>query len=272
MLSASNFNSGVYAKQREGPLVSTASELITMLPLFTGFVLSLFALAWLSRQLSWQIQTVLVLLTRNPDLTIVLLFLLLLPGVIIHEAAHWLTARLVGLKTSKFRVWPKKQGKHIGLGSVSVQRGNLWQDTLVGMAPLILGSILLALIAEYVFHAPRLSTALSDQRWFDGWRAFRQALQAPDGILWAYLLFAIGNAMMPSASDREPVQPLLMYTTIAIVIYILLGLPLTPFAAILTWLAPTLQNLTNAFLFTGILDCIIWAILYFVIQLISPRA
>lgn len=241
------------------------------LPLFVGFVLALLALAWLSRQLSLQIQTVLVLVTRNADLTIVLLFLLLLPGVIIHEAAHWFVARLLGLKTSKFRVWPKKQGKHIGLGSVSVQRGNIWQDTLVGMAPLIVGSIIVALIAEHVFHAPRLSTALGNWRWLDGWQAFRLALEEPDGVLWAYLLFAVGNAMMPSASDREPVQPLLIYTAIAIAIYALLGLPLTPFAAILTWLAPTLQNLINAFLFTAILDCIVWVILYLIIQLIAPR-
>lgn len=251
--------------------MSSASEIAATLPLFVSFVLSLLALAWLSRQLSWQIQTVLVLLTRNADLTIVLLFLLLLPGVIIHEGAHWLTARLLGLKTSKFRVWPKKQGKHIGLGSVSVQRGNLWQDTLVGMAPLIIGSLLIAWIAEHVFDAPRLSTALGEQRWLDGWWAFWQALQEPDGILWAYLLFAIGNAMMPSASDREPIQPLLIYTGIAIAIYVLLGLPLTFFTTVLIWLAPTLQNLTNAFLFTGILDCLIWAVLYLLIQLFTAR-
>ena len=113
------------------------APLIATLPTLLVFVLFLLALAWLSRQLSLQIQWLLVLLTRSPDLTMLLLFLLLLPGVIIHEAAHWGMARLLGLKTSKFRVWPKKKGKHIGLGSVSVQRGNLWQDSLVGMAPLI---------------------------------------------------------------------------------------------------------------------------------------
>lgn len=246
-------------------------NVVTTLPTFVGFVLSLLALALLSRQLSWQIQTVLILLTRNADLTIVLLFLLLLPGVIIHEAAHWIAARLLGLKTSKFRVWPKKQGKHIGLGSVSVQRGNLWQDTLVGMAPLILGSLILALIAEHSFNAPGLSTALGEQRWLEGWRTFYRALREPDGILWAYLLFVIGNAMMPSASDREPIQPLLIYTAIAIAIYILLGLPLTPFSAALIWLSPTLQNLTNAFLFTIFLDCLIWVILYLLIQIFTVR-
>ena len=246
------------------------APLIATLPTLLVFVLFLLALAWLSRQLSLQIQWLLVLLTRSPDLTMLLLFLLLLPGVIIHEAAHWGMARLLGLKTSKFRVWPKKKGKHIGLGSVSVQRGNLWQDSLVGMAPLIVGSIVVALIGESVFNAQALSLALGDQRWLDGWRAFQQALQKPDGFLWAYLLFAIGNAMMPSASDREPIQPLLYYAGLAIGVYMLLGLPATPFTHLLTWLAPALQNLTNALIFTVTLDGLILLLLFLVLRLIAP--
>ncbi|MCB0121027.1 MAG: hypothetical protein KDE58_02225, partial [Caldilineaceae bacterium] len=178
------------------------SELQSLLPTILGFVASLLLLAWLSRQLSLQIQTLFVYLTRNGDLTMILLFLLLLPGIVIHEAAHWFAARALGLKTGKFRVWPRKQGKYIGLGSVSVQRGNLWQETIVGMAPLIVGTVLLALIGEHIFHVFRFSIALSEQQWINSWRAFQQALQEPDGILWAYLLFAIANAMMPSASDR----------------------------------------------------------------------
>jgi len=249
-----------------------APDLLTGLPTFLGFLIALLLLAWLSGQLSMQIQTIFVLLTRNIDLTIVLLFLLLLPGIIIHEAAHWVAARLLGLKTGKFRVWPKKQGKYIGLGSVSVQRGNLWQETIVGMAPLLVGTILLALIGQHIFHLFHFSIALSGQQWVDSWRAFQQALQAPDGILWAYLLFAIANAMMPSASDREPVKPLLIYSAGAIILYLILGLPLTPFARILAWVAPLLQMVSQVLLFTIVLDLLILGGLFLIIQLIRPRA
>lgn len=236
-----------------------------------GFVFALLLLAWLSRQLNFHIQTLLVLITRNPDLTVILLFLLLLPGIVIHEAAHWVTARLLGLKAGKFRVWPKKKGKYIGMGSVTVQRGNLWQETLVGMAPLIVGTILLALIGEHVFNTAYFSLALNGQRWLDSLSMFQQAFREPDGILWAYLLFAIANAMMPSASDREPIKPLLQYTAIAVGIYLLLGLPVAPFATFLGWLAPTLQTITSAFLFTIVLDCLILGVLFLFIQLIQPR-
>jgi hypothetical protein len=247
-------------------------DLLAGLPTFLGFILALLTLAWLSRQLSLQIQTIFVLLTRNIDLTIVLLFLLLLPGIVVHEVAHWVAARLLGLKTGKFRVWPKKQGKYIGLGSVSVQRGNLWQDTIVGMAPLLAGTILLALIGEHIFQLFRFSLALSGRQWEDSWRAFQQTLQAPDGILWTYLLFAIANAMMPSASDREPVKPLLLYSAVALILYFILGLPLTPFATILQWLAPALQTVSSALLFTIVLDSLILGGLFLIVQLIHPRS
>lgn len=251
--------------------IVTPVELQMVLPTILGFVAAILCLAWLSRQLSMQIQLLFAAITRNADLTMILLFLLLLPGIVVHEAAHWIAARSLRLKTGKFRVWPKKQGKYIGLGSVSVQRGNLWQDTIVGMAPLIVGTILLALIGEHIFHVFRFSIALSEQKWINSWRAFQQALQQPDGILWAYLLFAIANAMMPSASDRESIKPLLLYSGIALSLYLLLGLPLTPFAAILGWLVPIIQTVSSALLFTIVLDALILGGLFLIVQLIVPR-
>jgi hypothetical protein len=236
-----------------------------------AFTLSLLLLAWLSRQLSLQIQLLLHLITRNGDLTIILLFLLLLPGIVIHEAAHWVAAHLLGLKPSKFRVWPKKQRQHIGLGSVSVKGGQLWQESIVGMAPLLAGSALLALIGEHIFNAQQFSLALGEQRWLESVTVFQRALLAPDGILWAYLLFAIANAMMPSASDREPLRPLLLTALLILGFYLLIGLPVAPFTLLLHWLAPILHNITNAFIFTIALDVTILAVIYLFIKLITPQ-
>jgi hypothetical protein len=224
----------------------------------------LLALAWLSRQVSVQIQQVTYRLVRSTNYMVVTLFLLLLPGVIIHEAAHWVAAWLLGLKPGRFRVWPKAQGKHIGLGSVSVKRGHLWQDSLVGLAPLLIGSLLITLIVQEIFHAEGVAVALSNGQLVDSVLAFRQAFQAPDSTLWAYLLFAIGNAMMPSASDREPVMPLLLYMGLALTLYIILGLPLAPFASVLDWFTPALQALVSALIFTVFLDLAVLAVLFIV--------
>jgi hypothetical protein len=73
--------------------------------------------------------------------------------VVIHEAAHWGMARLLGLRTGKFRVWPKRQGRHIGLGSVSVESRHVVLDSLVGIAPLLVGTALVAIIGNAIFDA-----------------------------------------------------------------------------------------------------------------------
>jgi len=247
------------------------SDLIIIMPVIAAFLLTLLLLAWVSRQLSLQIQLLFHLITRNGDLTMVLLFLLLLPGIVIHEAAHWITAYVLGLKPSKFRVWPKKQRQHIGLGSVNVKAGKLWQESMVGMAPLIAGSILIALIAQYIFDAQQFSLALGEQRWLESVYTLQQALLKPDGILWGYLLFAIANAMMPSASDREPIRPLFFTVALILGLYLLFGLPIAPFTLLLHWVAPILHNITNAFIFTLALDLIILAIIYLLIKFIAPQ-
>lgn len=241
------------------------------MPVIIAFTLALLLLAWVSRQLSLQLQLLFQLVTRSSDLSMILLFLLLLPGIVLHEGAHWVMAYILGLKPSKFRVWPKKQRQHIGLGSVSVQSGQVWQDSLVGMAPLITGSLLLSFIAERVFNAQQFSLALGEQRWLESILLFQRALLAPDGILWAYLLFAIANAMMPSASDRQPLRPLFFTSTLVLGLYLLFGLPLAPFTLLLNGLAPILYNITNAFIFTIVLDLLILALIYLIVKLIAVQ-
>ena len=242
-----------------------------MMPVIIAFTLSLLLLAWVSRQLSLQLQLLFHLITRSSDLSMILLFLLLLPGIVLHEAAHWLIAYVLGLKPSKFRVWPKKQRQHIGLGSVSVQSGQIWQDSLVGMAPLLAGSLILAQIGEHIFNAQQFSLALGEQRWLESVLVFQRALLAPDGILWAYLLFAVANAMMPSASDRQPLRSLFFTSVLVLGLYLLFGLPLAPFALLLNWLAPLLYNITNAFIFTIALDLLILAVIYLIIKVIAVQ-
>jgi hypothetical protein len=241
-----------------------------MLPLLFLFGLALLALAWLSHQVSQRVQWVVYYVTRNIRLATLVLFLLLLPGIFIHEAAHWVTARLLGLKAGKFRVWPKMQGKMVGLGSVSVQRGALWQDSLVGIAPLVVGTAFIAVIANHIFAADRVAAFMLQGRWADGLAGFWSALGSADGAIWAYLLFAVANAMMPSSSDREPLKPLLLYLAGTVALYLILGFPIGPFAEALAWLTPTLEIVTSALLFTAMLDLLILAVLWSVELLVSP--
>lgn len=187
------------------------TEIGAALPLFITLALCLFGLGWFSRWISLSIQRVVYYATHSQALATLVLFLVLFPGVLIHETAHWLVARLLGLKTGKFRVWPKVQGKQIGMGSVSVQRGSLWQDSLVGLAPLLAGSVIVALIGYHIFSADQIVVHFAHGNWIQGVTAIQSAVRSADSALWGYLVFAIVNAMMPSSSDREPIKPLLLY-------------------------------------------------------------
>lgn len=245
-------------------------EFAAALPTLLAFFFCLLILAYLSNRVSNELQYLVYYGTGSKNMPVVILFLALLPGVFVHEASHWLTARLLGLKTGKFRVWPKRSGKYIGMGSVSVERGGTLLDSLVGMAPLIIGTFLIALIGHRVFNAYLISEAILDTRWQDGLRAMWIALNKPDGALWAYLLFAIGNAMFPSSSDREPVKPLLLYIAVAVALYIFLGLPLTPVGSLLDYSLPYISDLGSALLFIILLDIIILAVILMLKVFVEP--
>ena len=94
--------------------------------------------------------------------------------------------------------------------------------------------------------------------------AFFDALAQPDGLLWAYALFVIGNSMMPSRSDRQPLRSLLLYIGFAALIYVVVGLPIDPITALLGWLIPAIQVLVGALLFVILLDVVVVSVLFLV--------
>lgn len=241
------------------------------LPTLLIFAVGLLVLAWCSYQISLRTQLVTYYLTGSLDMATLAIFLLLMPGVFVHELSHWLTARLLGLRTSKFRVWPQRHKDRIGLGSVSVQRGGAWRDSIVGMAPLITGTMLLAIIGALAFQSDQLLEQLQQGRVLDTVGQFYQALGNADALVWAYLLFVIGNSMMPSRSDREPVKPLLLYLGFAVLIYFIVGLPLDPITALLGWVLPAFQIVAGAILFTIGVDVAVILVLL-VLQLLLANS
>lgn len=243
------------------------SELSGALYAPLSFIAALLTLAWLSRQISIHIQIPIYYGTRSKDAPTVALFLIFLPGIFIHESAHWIMAKLFGLRTGKFRVWPTRKGKHIGLGSVDVDRGGVVADSLVGLAPLIVGTLLIGLISHYIFATNRIINELATGNLPDVMQAIRATLAVEDGLLWAYLLFTIANSMMPSASDREPLKPVLVYGLTGVILYFMLGLSATVIQQIVTWLLPTIQNLTSAFTFTILLNSIVLIVLFVIRKL-----
>lgn len=236
-----------------------------------AFAAALILLTYLSRDISLRIQEIVFYISNSQEMAVVGLFLVLMPGIFVHEGAHWAMARLVGLRTGKFRVWPVRQGNMIGMGQVAVEQKDVWRDSLVGIAPLLAGSLIVTLIGQHIFRTPAIVGALNRGDVADLMAGFGRAFQTPDATLWAYVLFAVANAMMPSASDREPLKPVLLYVSLAAVVYVVLGMPLEPFAQALVRLQPAMQNYLSALIFVIMLDLLIVGVLRLLAFLLSRR-
>ncbi|MXY95953.1 MAG: hypothetical protein F4047_06275 [Caldilineaceae bacterium SB0670_bin_27] len=222
---------------------------------FVLFFILLASLWWLSWRIGLLIQEIVYLITGSDDLAMVILFLVYLPGILVHEASHWLVARILGLKTSKFRVWPKYTRNTIGLGSVTVSSGGVVWDSLVGLAPLLIGSALIVLIGEQVFDTQTLAFAWRTGRLLDGLNFVLTGLaQKPDSLLWSYLLFAIANAMMPSASDRAPLKSLGIYFVLIVAVFVLIDQSGRNMLLLLDLLFGPIQLLTGAFFLVTAID------------------
>ena len=92
-----------------------------------------------------------LLLTNDPPAAVLIYYLTLLPGVILHEGSQWLLAKALRVKVKKFQLWPDKQGKVIRLGLVEIdKKTDNVRATLVGMVPLAAGVAAIESWAEFV--------------------------------------------------------------------------------------------------------------------------
>ena len=243
----------------------------TPLLAIAAFTAALVILTFLSRDISLRIQEIFYYISRSQDMAVVGLFLVLMPGIFIHESAHWMMARLVGLRTGKFRVWPVRRGKMIGMGQVAVEQKDVWRDSLVGIAPLLVGSLIITLIGSQIFETTTLVGAVNRGDSSYAFAGLVRAFETPDAMLWAYALFVVGNAMMPSASDREPLKPVLLYISLAVAVYLVLGMPLAPLAQALDSLRPAMRDYLSALIFVILLDLIVIAVLRLFTLVLSRR-
>jgi hypothetical protein len=224
---------------------------------FTG---TLAGLVVVSRWITRQVQLLGLHLTGDERAAQMTYYLVMLPGILLHELSHLLMAKLVGLKVGEFSLGPRVRDQYsIELGSVTVSRADVFRESLVGLAPFLSGTIVLVLVGYQVFDVGRLGQAAGAGGLL---RALPGIWQVPDFWLWAYVIFVVSNAMMPSSADRQPWLLAGIYLAIALGgVYLLVGLPALS-AAAGAWATGVLQILTLAFLFTLALDLAVAAAMW----------
>jgi len=232
--------------------------------------LTLVPLFLMKRWINRHIQGLGLLLMGDNETAMLLYFVLLLPGIIIHELSHWLTAKLLGVRTGEISLWPSKRpGNQMRMGSVRVARTDPFRASLIGVAPLISGSIAILIIGQLILGLGGLGEILLKGEWGQIWKSLLAHIQAPDFWLWLYLIFAVSNAMLPSETDREPWGPVLLFMCLAVLLFYLTGwvrqVPEVLANASLT----SASYLAYAFSLTAVADAIFIAIIAIFEALVS---
>lgn len=203
-------------------------------------------------------------MTGSPSVSMWFFWVLFLPGTLLHELSHWLTALLMGVKANRFSIWPKvKKRGELQMGAVQVDVADPFRHSLIGLAPLIFGSVAVLLIGQEWLELGRVGQALTTGDLELMWQAIAKTVAVPDVWLWLYLIFAISNAMLPSASDREAWRTVLIYLGGALVLAIGFGLNPTLPPWLQDFVLTILTYLLSAFVITIAVDILFVIFIFF---------
>jgi hypothetical protein len=210
---------------------------------FFWFLVMLLPLVFLQRFLHREIQAVILLLTRNIQLTIGLFSVLFFPGVFLHELSHFLMAKVLSVRTRGFSLIPQSLSDgRLQMGYVETEQTDILRDSLIGLAPLIAGTLFVAYAGIYKMQLHTLWNVLRDGQVELFWMGLGLLPNVPDFYLWFYLTFAVSSTMLPSESDRLSWLPLGLWVAVL--------LALAAFSGAGDWmlanLAPALDDLLNS--------------------------
>lgn len=172
---------------------------------FVFFLFELGLLFFLSKKLVGSLAQILYKFTKSHRFVVHTLALIFLPGTMIHELAHLLFSGIMLVPVGELSVIPVIEEKGVRLGSVQIGKTDPFRRTLIGVAPVFLGMILIFSILFMV--------KIGVSPW---WQI----------LLALYFIFQIGNTMFSSRKDIEgsilfAVLTIVLCMTVLVSIYFL---------------------------------------------------
>ena len=205
-----------------------------------------------------------LLITNDPQGAVLIYYLALLPGVALHEGSQWVLAKILRVKVKKFRLWPEKQrGGAIRLGLVEIDEAtDNVRATLVGIIPLVVGIGVIALIGGWRFDPTALLAALGTGDLPTIGAGIGAFFAAPDFWLWAYLVFAIANTMMPEEHDRISWLPIVGLLVGLVVVLLVLDLGILVLAGLNGPLAQLAASMSLALILSLCIDWLVMGMIW----------
>ena len=125
------------------------------------------------------------------------LAILYLPGTFLHEASHYIFAKLLGVPVGRFSLLPRFEGKGFVMGSVSIQKTDPLRETIIGIAPFVMGCLMLGILT-YLF-------------------ILNWGMEVD--LIFGYLILCVLNTMWLSRSDLSPKRFFVLILLLALVLF-----------------------------------------------------
>lgn len=240
---------------------------------FTGllwFAFLLVPLVYLQRLLHREIQIIFYLITRNKPLTIAIFSMIFFPGVFLHELSHFLMAKVLGVRTGKFSLLPKSLDTgHLQLGYVETEQTDILRDSLIGLAPIIAGTLFVAYAGVVQLRLDALWHVFINGQAELFWMGLRLLPTVPDFYLWFYLTFAVSSTMLPSESDRHAWLPLGMWIGALLVLAVFSGAGVWMLNNLAPVFDPLLRSVALLFALSDIVHIVLLIPLYGIRQVMT---
>lgn len=188
------------------------------------FLITLVPLVLIQRLLHRELQAIFLVVTRSPKITIWLFSLIFLPGVFLHEFSHFLAAKLLQVRTGRTSLIPRTAPNgRLVMGYVETAQTDIVRDSLIGLAPLVAGSLFIAYAGMNRMGFGVLLDIWSLRQYGLFWQGIQMLPQINNFWLWFYLAFAVSSTMMPSEADRHSWLPLGLWSSTLLALAIFAG-------------------------------------------------
>lgn len=130
-------------------------------------------------------------------------------GTVIHELAHYLTAKLLFVEVGKLEVVPELHENGLKLGSVQIAKTDIGRRFLIGVAPLIIGTVIVCSVTYYLW--PIISN----------FQLSLSYILLTTGYL--LVIFVITNTMFSSRKDMEGAIVLVLFLLFVLAVLTVAG-------------------------------------------------